>query len=91
MAAEGARGPARHPGLYWQGQSDQARSIGQELHEKIQPLAEQPELGRTDRPGLLDHLRELVVHRNYVIFYRVLADARIEEILRVKHVAQQTP
>jgi plasmid stabilization system protein ParE len=36
-------------------------------------------------------VRELVVHRNYIIFYRVLSDARIVEILRVKHTAQQAP
>ena len=68
-----------------------ARSFGQELRDKIQPLAQQPELGRTGRPGLPDYVRELVVHRNYIIFYRVLAEARIVEILRVKHAAQQTP
>jgi toxin ParE1/3/4 len=43
------------------------------------------------RPGLPDWLRELVVHPNYIVFYRVLAEARTVEILRVKHAAQQTP
>lgn len=68
-----------------------ARSFGQEFRDKIKPLAEQPELGRSRRPGLPDDVRELVVHRNYIIFYRVLSDARIVEILRVKHAAQQAP
>jgi toxin ParE1/3/4 len=40
---------------------------------------------------LPDWLRELVVHPNYIVFYRVLAEARTVEILRVKHAAQQAP
>jgi hypothetical protein len=36
-------------------------------------------------------VRELVVHQNYIIFYRVLAESRTVEILRVKHAAQQVP
>jgi plasmid stabilization system protein ParE len=63
----------------------------QQSCDKIKPLAQQPELGRSGRPGLPDDVRELVVHRNYTIFYRVLSDARIVEILRVKHAAQQAP
>jgi toxin ParE1/3/4 len=47
--------------------------------------------GRTGRPGLSAFLRELVAHRNYIVFYRVLDEARTVEILRVKHAAQQTP
>ncbi|MFN2332263.1 MAG: type II toxin-antitoxin system RelE/ParE family toxin [Halomonas sp.] len=50
-----------------------------------------PELGRKGRPGLPDWLRELGVHPNYIVFYRVLAEARIVEILRVKHAAKQAP
>lgn len=68
-----------------------AHSFGQELRDKTQQLVQHPEVGRTGRPGLPDYVRELVVHRNYIIFYRVLAETRIVEILRVKHVAQQTP
>jgi addiction module RelE/StbE family toxin len=68
-----------------------ARSFGEELRDKTQPLARHPELGRNGRPGLPDYVRELMVHRNYIIFYRVLAEVRIVEILRVKHAAQQTP
>lgn len=68
-----------------------ARSFGQELRDKILPLAQHPELGRIGRPGLPDHVRELVVHRNYLVFYHVLHEARTVEILRVKHAAQQTP
>lgn len=68
-----------------------ARSFGQELRDKTLPLAQHPEFGRTGRPGLPDHVRELVAHRNYIVFYRVLHEASTVEILRVKHAAQQTP
>ena len=68
-----------------------ARSFGKELRDKTRPLAQHPELGRTGRPGLPDWLRELVVHPNYIVFYRLQAAARIVQILRVKHTAQQVP
>ena len=68
-----------------------ARSFGQELRDKIKPLAQRPQLGRHGRPGLPEWLRELIVHPNYIVFYRVLAEARTVEILRVKHTAQQVP
>lgn len=68
-----------------------AEEFGQELRAKVLPLAQHPKLGRTGRPGLPAYLRELVVHRSYIIFYRVLDGSRAVEILRVKHVAQQTP
>ncbi len=66
-----------------------AKSSGQELRDKAKLLAQHPELGRKGRPGLPESLRELVVHPNYIVFYRVLAQARTVEILRLKHVAQQ--
>lgn len=68
-----------------------AKKFGKELRDKTKPLAEFPNMGRTGRPGLPDWLRELVAHKNYIIFYRVLDDSRTVEILRVKHAAQQTP
>jgi len=68
-----------------------ALSFGQELRNKTVPLAQHPELGRAGRPGLPDYVRTLVVHRHYILFYRVLDEARIVEILRVRHTAQQTP
>lgn len=68
-----------------------ARSFGQELRDRTKPLARHPVLGRTGRPGLPHYVRELVVHQNYIIFYRVLAETRTVEILRVKHAAQQAP
>jgi plasmid stabilization system protein ParE len=32
-----------------------------------------------------------VLHANYIAFYRVIDSSRTVEILRIKHVAQQTP
>ena len=68
-----------------------AKRFGQELRDKTEALSQHPELGRIGRPGLPDWLRELVVHPNYIVFYRVLAEARTVEILRVKHATQQAP
>lgn len=68
-----------------------AGAFGQELRDKTLPLAQHPKMGRIGRPGLPAFVRELVVHRNYIVFYRVLDAARTVEILRVKHAAQQTP
>lgn len=68
-----------------------AETFGQELRDKALPLAQHPKMGRTGRPGLPAAVRELVVHRNYIVFYRVLDDAGTVEILRVKHAAQHMP
>ena len=68
-----------------------AEAFGQELRDKTSLLARHPEMGRSGRPGLPAFVRELVVHRNYIVFHRVLDEARIVEILRVKHAAQKTP
>lgn len=68
-----------------------AKKFGRELRNKVLPLKRHPKLGRTGRPGLPLVVRELVVHQNYIIFYRVLDEARIVEILRVKHTAQRAP
>ena len=68
-----------------------AEAFGQELRDKTLLLAQHSKLGRTGRPGLPAFLRELVAHRNYIVFYRVLDEARTVEILRVKHTAQQMP
>lgn len=68
-----------------------ARTFGKKLREKVQPLAQHPLLGHEGRPGLPADVRELVLHPNYIAFYRVIESSRTVEILRVKHVAQQTP
>ena len=68
-----------------------AKRFGKELRDKTRQLAEFPGTGRSGRPGLPDGLRELVAHKNYIIFYRVLDESRTVEILRIKHTAQQMP
>jgi len=70
---------------------DRAESFAQELRDKTLPLAQYPNIGRKGRPGLPGWLRELIVHQNYIVFYRVLDKTYTVEILRVKHAAQQTP
>lgn len=88
MAREDLRAIVRHIG---KDNPTRAKSFGQDLRDKTRPLAQHPELGRQGRPGLPDWLREIVVHPHYIVFYRVQADTRTVEILRVKHAAQQTP
>ena len=68
-----------------------AKKFGKELRDKTKQLAEFPCTGRSGRPSLPAWLRELVAHKNYIIFYRVLDESRTVEILRVKHAAQQMP
>jgi toxin ParE1/3/4 len=65
-----------------------AESFWKELRAKTKPPARHPELGR---PGRLPGIRELVVHPNYIVFYRVLNETHTVQILRVKHAAQQWP
>jgi len=65
-----------------------AASFGKELHRKTQILAEFPEMGRSGRPGLSGY-RELILHPNYVVFYRVLVDVKVVQIVRLKHVARR--
>jgi addiction module RelE/StbE family toxin len=88
MACEDLRAIVRYIG---KDNPSRAKSCGAEMRDKTERLAQHPELGRTGRPGLPDWLRELVVHPNYVVFYRVLAAKRIVQILRLKHTAQQMP
>lgn len=66
-----------------------AEEFGQELREKVRLLAEHPMLDRKGRPGLPTWVRELVVHRNYIVFYRVLDEVSTVEIIRMRHAAQQ--
>jgi len=56
-----------------------------EIREKSAVLAQHPAIGRAGR--LVVDTREMVVHENYVMIYRVKADT--VQILRVHHVAQQ--
>ncbi len=66
-----------------------AVAFGLDVRAKATALAQQPMMGRKVRPGLPSFVRELVVHHNYILFYRVLRDARTVEVLQVKHAAQQ--
>jgi addiction module RelE/StbE family toxin len=65
-----------------------AASFGKELHSKTPILAEFPEMGRLGRPGLSGY-REMVLHPNYIVCYRILVDSRVVQILRLKHVARK--
>ncbi|MCL2894799.1 type II toxin-antitoxin system RelE/ParE family toxin [Brenneria tiliae] len=68
-----------------------AAEFGNSLRSKTLPLAHNPWLGHPARPGLPDYVRELVVHKHYVIFYRVLETRLVVQILRIKHTALQMP
>lgn len=85
MAREDLRGIVRYIG---KDNPARAKSFGKDLRDKTKPLAQHPELGR---PGRLPGIRELVVHSNYIVFYRVLTMGHTVQILRVKHAAQQMP
>ncbi len=63
-----------------------ARSFVGEIKEKTALLAQFPAIGR---PGRVPGTRELVVHENYVVPYRVKDGA--VQILRVHHVARLWP
>ena len=61
-----------------------AKTFVQEIRQKTNVLAEFPGMGR---PGRVLGTRELVVHENYIVPYRVRGGD--VEILRVHHVARQ--
>jgi toxin ParE1/3/4 len=63
-----------------------ASSFVGEIKEKIELLVMFPALGR---PGRVAGTRELVVHDNYVVPYRVKGE--VVQIIRVQHVAQLWP
>jgi addiction module RelE/StbE family toxin len=86
MAREDLRGIVRNIG---KDNPIRAKSFGNELRNKTKVLADHPKIGRAGRPDLPDWLRELVVHPNYIVFYRVQVETCTVEILRVRHSAQQ--
>ena len=61
-----------------------------ELLQKIDHLQSFPLLGR---PGLVPLTRELVIHHNYIAYYRIkqVKGQDQVEILRVLHVRRQYP
>lgn len=65
---------------------NRAATFISEIKDKTQLLAQFPAIGR---PGRVPGTRELVVHENYVLPYRVKDD--IVQIIRVHHVARLWP
>lgn len=63
-----------------------ASSFVGEIKTKTERLADFPAMGR---PGRVPGTRELVVHQNYVVPYRVKDG--VVQILRVQHVARLWP
>lgn len=63
-----------------------AIEMGDMLIRKAAQLDQYPEMGRQ---GRVDGTRELVVHANYILIYRITGGA--VEVLRVKHAAQKWP
>jgi toxin ParE1/3/4 len=63
-----------------------AERLATDLRAKADKLREHPEMYRAGRKR---GTREMVVHPNYVVIYRVQKET--VEILRVKHTAQQWP
>ncbi|MGZ8341172.1 MAG: type II toxin-antitoxin system RelE/ParE family toxin [Telluria sp.] len=57
-----------------------------EIQLKTNKLADFPDIGR---PGRVMGTRELIIHPNYVIPYRVRGE--FVDILRVQHVARRWP
>lgn len=65
---------------------ERARSFVLEIQAKTNSLVQFPSMGR---PSRVAGTRELVIHPNYIIPYRVRGD--VVEILRVQHVARRWP
>ena len=67
---------------------ERAASFVIELRDKAELLSRHPEMGRTAGPGLPANMRVLVLHHNYLAYYRlVAAEGPVQrvEVLRVKH------
>jgi plasmid stabilization system protein ParE len=63
-----------------------ATEFAAELHARVALLQSFPLLGRA---GVYDDARELVVHGNYLVTYRVRADE--VQVLQLWHVARNLP
>ena len=64
-----------------------ANDLWQRIRSYVETtLMSHPSIGR---PGRVTGTRESVVHRNYIIVYRITGD--VIEILTVRHVAQKWP
>ena len=60
-----------------------AQRLGVAIRRQVDHLARFPFLGR---PGALSDTRELIVHRNYILTYRVHGDE--VQVLQLWHVAR---
>ncbi|MBI3230791.1 MAG: type II toxin-antitoxin system RelE/ParE family toxin [Burkholderiales bacterium] len=69
-----------------QDNAERAQSFALEVRAKTNSLLEFPSMGRL---GRVNGTRELIIHPNYIIPYRVRGD--VVEILRVQHVARRWP
>ena len=65
-----------------------AEHFAADLRTKVSKLVEHPELYR---PGRKRGTREMVVHPNYIVIYRIINKRAVVEILRVKHAAKKWP
>lgn len=65
---------------------DAAEKLADEIETKAEKLRTHPNLFRAGRKS---GTRELVVHPNYILIYRVVVN--VVEVLRTKHVAQKWP
>jgi toxin ParE1/3/4 len=65
---------------------ERATSFAVEIQAKTNSLAEFPGTGR---PGRVIGTRELVIHPNYIIPYRLRGG--VVEVLRVQHAARRWP
>ena len=63
-----------------------AEAFAAAVFDKVERLREFPLLGRT---GALEDTRELIVHKNYLVTYRVRADE--VQVLQVWHLARGLP
>jgi toxin ParE1/3/4 len=60
-----------------------ADKLIQRIYSKVMQLETNPKLGRQSQ---FDHLRELVIHPNYIVLYQIMPNQI--EILRIRHAAQ---
>ncbi len=65
---------------------DAAEKLADDVEAKAEKLRTHPNLFRAGRKR---GTRELVVHPNYILIYRVVVN--VVEVLRAKHVAQKWP
>lgn len=63
-----------------------AVQLGRAIEQSTWPLSQNPYLFK--RSERMDGCREIVVHRNYILIYRV---GEVIEVLRIVHARQQYP